>query len=340
MQQHYYWLSSVALTVFYLFGAAVVNGDEPAGSASTAVAVMGQPKGQQADTTKFLRVRRDDQGQPVALETAVTRYVPKATSDQTAARAPMAVDLIGAVHVGEPQYYDQLNELFRKYDVVLYELVAPEGTRVVSGQARGSGNPVSFLQNIMKNVLKLEFQLDGIDYSRPNLVHADMSPQEFSKSMKDRGESFLTMFFRVMADSMAVQAKRGDSQAGAEIDLLVALVAKDRSYRLKRIMAEQFETMEEQMSSLSGPKGSTLITERNKRALEVLRAQLASGKQRIAIFYGAGHLSDMERRLDADFGLQKANQHWLIAWSIVRESIPTPVPAAAEVSTETAPDAQ
>ena len=222
---------------------------------------------------------------------------------------------------------------------MLYELVAPEGTRVVAGQRRGSGNPVSFLQNIMKDVLKLEFQLDGIDYSRPNLVHADMSPEEFSQSMKDRGESFLTLFFRVLADSMAVQAKRGDDTSHSEVELLVALVAKDRTYRLKRIMAEQFETMEDQMSSLSGSKGSTLITERNKRALEVLRDQLQHGKQRVAIFYGAGHLSDMEKRLAADFGLHKESQRWLIAWSIARESNQPPAPAEAATSVEAVPGA-
>lgn len=297
----------------------------------------GVARGQAADgqeATRFLRVRRDDAKQPVALETAVTRYVSKPGQEPS-----VQVDLIGAVHVGDGPYYDRLNELFRSYDVVLYELVAPEGTRVAAGQQRAGRNPVSFLQNIMKDVLKLEFQLDRIDYSRPNLVHADMSPAEFSQSMKDRGESFATLFFQLLADSMAVQARQGNEQAGSDLELLIALLAKDRTYRLKRIMAEQFETMEEQMSSLRGPQGSTLITERNKKALDVLRRQLQQGKRRIAIFFGAGHLSDMERRLLADFGLSKDSQRWLVAWSITREGGPAerplePAAAAAEPAME------
>jgi len=52
-------------------------------------------------------------------------------------------------------------------------------------------------------------------------------------------------------------------------------------------MAKQFESMESMMVSFSGPDGSTLITERNKRALEVLRQQQAAGKRKLAIFYGA-----------------------------------------------------
>ncbi len=212
------------------FWASAVLLGAPAVTFSDGPKVEAPPEATAVDqATKFLRIRRDDDKQPVALETAVTHYVSKPGRDQS-----IQVDLIGAVHVGEHQYYEQLNELFKTYDVVLYELVAPEGTRVVSGQQRAGGNPVSFLQNVMKDVLKLEFQLDRIDYTRPNLVHADMSPHEFSQSMKERGESFFTMFLRVLADSMAVQAKRGNEHPNAEAELLVALLAKDRSYRLKR----------------------------------------------------------------------------------------------------------
>jgi hypothetical protein len=291
--------------------------DEPKTTASAA----SQAASSADDAGKFMRIRRDADNQPIALETAVTRYVSKAGQQPA-----VQVDLIGAVHVGEHQYYEQLNDLFKTYDVVLYELVAPEGTRIQPGQPRGS-NPVSALQMLMKNVLKLEFQLDQIDYTRPNLVHADMSPTQFTQSMKDRGESFVSMFLRLMLDSMAVQAKRGSQQSTSDIGLLVALIAKDRAFRLKKIMAEQFETMEEQMSSLSGPKGSTIITERNKKALEVLRTQIEQGKRHVAIFYGAGHLSDMEQRLINDFGLQKDSQRWLTAWSMTRET-----PAASEAA--------
>lgn len=292
--------------------------DEPKASAQAAPKVVAAT-GEEAN--KFMRIRRDDDNQPIALETAITRYVSKAGQEPA-----VQVDLIGAVHVGERQYYEQLNELFKTYDAVLYELVAPEGTRVQPGQPRGS-NPVSALQMLMKNVLKLEFQLDQIDYTRANLVHADMSPAQFAQSMKDRGESFVSMFLRLMFDSMAIQAKRENQQSTSEIGLLVALIAKDRAFRLKRILAEQFETMEEQMSSLSGPKGSTLITERNKKALDVLRSQIQKGKRHVAIFYGAGHLSDMEQRLINDFGLQKESQRWLTAWSMTRET-----PAASETA--------
>ncbi len=41
----------------------------------------------------------------------------------------MEVALIGAVHVAEPEYYDRLNKLFRRYDVLLFEMIGGEGLR-------------------------------------------------------------------------------------------------------------------------------------------------------------------------------------------------------------------
>jgi len=91
------------------------------------------------------------------------------------------------VHIADQSYYDQLNREFADYDVVLYELVAPPGAKIPKpGSAKG-GSPLSFMQRTMKDMLDLEFQLDTIDYEAKNLVHADMSPEEFAESMKRKG---------------------------------------------------------------------------------------------------------------------------------------------------------
>ena len=124
------------------------------------------------------------------------------------------------------------------------------------------------LQNGLKNLLGLEHQLEYVDYGKENLVHADMSPDDFSKSMQDRGESFWTMFFRLMGEGISKQAKYESQGKSFDADLLLALFDKDRAPRLKRIMAEQFEDLEATMAAFNGPDGSTIITERNKVALE------------------------------------------------------------------------
>src|SRR5262245_27739486 len=87
---------------------------------------------------QFVRVRRDEKGQPQAMETAVVHYIPA----QGGAEG-VSVDLIGAVHVGDKSYYDQLNKLFESYDVLLYELVAPEGTKIPKEGRKGpSSHPI------------------------------------------------------------------------------------------------------------------------------------------------------------------------------------------------------
>lgn len=268
----------------------------------------GEPAAADAARPKYIRITRDAQDKPLALQTAIVHFVP--------AEGPqdVHVDLIGAVHVGEKSYYDALNEAFTKYDVVLYELVAPDGTRVPKG-GRQSGHPVALLQNGMKDMLGLEHQLEKVDYSKENLVHADMSPDDFSKSMEERKESFIGMFARMWGQAIAQQSTQKNRTS--DFDVLSAFFSPNRAETMKRVMAEQFENVEGVMQALEGPEGSTIITERNKVALKKLSEQLAAGKKNIAIFYGAGHLGDMEKRLLSDeFDLKRSGEDWLDAWNL------------------------
>jgi hypothetical protein len=257
-------------------------------------------------TGKYIRLVRDEKDRPLELQTAIVRFV---AEDE--ARKGLTVELIAAVHIGEKSYYERLNERFDGYDALLYELVAPEGTRVPKGGAK-SNHPVSRLQTGMKDLLDLDFQLDHVDYQSKNFVHADMSPDMFSKSMSDRGESIWALVFRMLGQSLAEQSEGNSLDA----ELLMALFDKNRALALKRVLAVQFEDLEGMMSAFNGPDGSTLITERNKRALEVLSKQIAAGKKRFGIFYGAGHMPDMAKRLMADFNLKPEREDWVTAWDL------------------------
>lgn len=262
-----------------------------------------------ADAKRYVRVKYDDHGNPLALETSIVRLVPQGSD-----HPGLTVDLVSAVHVAEKGYYDELNKRFDDYDVVLYELVAPEGTVVPKGGGDPNRNPLSSLQNAVKNLLELQYQLSGIDYTKKNFVHADLSPEQFAQSMKNKGESFWTIFLRLMAAGMVEQANSPGK--ADELDILMALFDHDRAIKLKRIMAEEFADLDTVMTAFNGPDGSTLITERNKAALKVLGQEIAAGKKKIAIFYGGGHMPDMEPRAIADFHLKRASQEWLEAWNL------------------------
>lgn len=257
----------------------------------------------------FMRVRRNADKRPMALETSVTRYEKELANGET-----LVVDLIGVVHIGEKEYYEELNEIFSKYDALLYELVAPEGTRIPKG-GRGASdgmNPLAAVQNGMKSMLELDFQLDHIDYTKNNFVHADMTPEEFLESMEKNDESFLKMAFKAIGQSMAMQNKSQMSDA----DLMMAMLSSDRTTSLRRLMAEQMQDMDSGMVIFNGKDGSTIINHRNRKAFTILDREIEDGKRKIGVFYGAGHLPDMEDLLMDEREMKRAGQFWLEAWNL------------------------
>ena len=58
-----------------------------------------------------------------------------------------------------------------------------------------------------------------------------------------------------------------------------------------------------------------IISDRNAKCLAVLGKQVAAGKRKLGIFYGAAHFPDMEKRL-MQLGYQRVAQEWLTAWDI------------------------
>jgi hypothetical protein len=256
----------------------------------------------------FVRLQCDEDNQPLALETAVVRFTNESKK--------VTVDLVGAIHIADKSYYETLNRRFKSYDAVLYELVAREDSNVPK-PGQGSSGVIGGMQVGMKSMLDLDYQLDCIDYGQKNFVHADMSPEEFAATMKRRNESFAGMFFRILGRSLAEQAE--DPLGTSDWEIMAAMFAPDRSQRLKIAMAKQFADLEGQVGVLEGPNGSTIITERNGKAVEVLAREIKAGRNKLAIFYGAGHLSDLQRRLEEDFQMKPVETVWLPAWSLKSE---------------------
>lgn len=289
------WLAGVAILVF--------------GAQARAEA----PVAKKADTDKFVRLVRDEQKQPLKLETAIVRFGPAAGHEGP------TVDLVSAVHIADRPYYDELNKQLAQYDVVLYELVAPPGTRIPKG-GKKPDNPLAMIQQIMKIVLDLDLQTERIDYTAKNFVHADMSPEQMAKAMHDRGEDGLTLFLSIAADVLKDQnlqhQKQNGKEAGADLDLGSLFLDPQGPVKLKRMMAVQMEAFSSGETGLGKTLKNVLVTDRNQAALRVLRRENAKGHKKIAIFFGAAHMPDFETHLRQDFGLERKSQHWLTAWDI------------------------
>lgn len=56
----------------------------------------------------WVRLRYDDKQRPLAMESAIIRYQP-VKRDPDSTDSPVTVDLVGAVHIGDLAYYEELN---------------------------------------------------------------------------------------------------------------------------------------------------------------------------------------------------------------------------------------
>jgi len=255
--------------------------------------------------TDFIRFAKSD-AQSGALETAIVSY-------ENADRC--RVDLVAAVHLADPDYYDTLNLLFSGYDALLYELVAPEGT--LPEPNADDRSILSLFQRNMCRALELSFQLDAIDYTAPNFVHADLTPTGLARVMEERGGTFFSIIMRVlMAQFSAMQEGMGGHLTHAA--LFDALRHDDSAARLKYLLAREFEGIEAMFAGLEegdDGKGSILVGERNKAAIAVLEREIGKGKKKMGIFYGSAHMPDMEVRLH-ELGFKKIRHGWCPAWQI------------------------
>jgi len=235
-------------------------------------------------------------------------------------RHPSGVEvaLVGAVHIGDKAYYDALNKRFKRYDSVLYEMIKDD--EVDPSEISGSGHPVSQMQLGMKNMLGLDFQLEGIDYSVKNFVHADLDPATFSKLQGEKGENFFTLALQSFFQEKQMMAN-GQLSGLNGLGLLVALASNDREHTLKWMFAQQLSEMESMMAGIDqgmDGKGSVILRGRNDKAFQVLASEIQSGKKRLAVFYGAGHMPDMDRRLN-EMGFRRVREEWLVAWDLMRK---------------------
>lgn len=273
-------------------------------------AATAKPKKESAEFIRYLRGNESE-----ALQTAIVTY----ESPQK-----VRVDLVGAVHVADKVYFDSLNQRFKAYDAVLYELVGPPihemdkdpALKAKHGKERERLAWVGLLQAKMKEMLALQGQLESIDYRARNFVHADMDTAQFTETQEEKEESFLSLYFKAAMAQKEVNAEKGvDSDIASIVMILKLLTAKDTSTGLKRMLAEQFEVVGDIMAGVEEGNGTVIVGERNRVALEVMDKEVAAGKKTLAIFYGAAHLGDMEKRLQAR-GFKRVKTEWVTAWDL------------------------
>ncbi|HSG59254.1 MAG TPA: hypothetical protein VLA06_06975 [Woeseiaceae bacterium] len=274
-----------------------------AATAAILFVVWGACVGAASAETRFTRVDVADNGQARALQLGILTY----TGDG------VSVDLVSAIHIGDAAYYAELNDRFRVYDALLYELVAPQGIDINAQVARRKGL-LSRAQVALTKALDLSFQLDEIDYGQPNFVHADLTPSEFRQSMVDRDESLYVYFWRIFFASVNEYAR--DPLGLNDWQVLAGMVTSGEDNTLKTMMAWEMTNLDAVQDIFGEDSDSAIVGARNEKAIAVLRSRMDAGDRRIGIFYGVAHMPDLEERLLGEVGLTYEKITWVDAWRL------------------------
>lgn len=313
------------------------QGKQEAAPPATAAPEAGAEKTGESAALDYVRMTED--GKKVKLETSVATFtLPDGR----------IVDLFGVVHLGDASYYGEVDARLAKYDAVLFELVGdPSGlTRPDKDKDAPPArpNPLRSMQETMGRVFKLEFQLEKIDYTRPNFVHADASAEEFSQMQKERGESMMKLLAKSFALSADPEMREHvkDAENLGIADLVMLFYSEKSMLRIKVIFAKLLAGSEQVLEKKMLGENNAIIHGRNGVALKKLDEVLQDpAKKRVAVFYGAGHMPSMETAIVDRLKAKRTAEIWLPAWTMPASALgKTKLKAEQPDKTEPAPAAK
>ena len=233
--------------------------------------------------------------------------------------AGVQLNLVAAVHLGEEEYYAELNDYFKTQDVVLYELVAEPNQVPVRGGRESSTSLIGIIQQAMAKFLNIGFQLDEIDYTQSNFLHADLTPSQLDDLMASKNENFFTVFLNLAKAQIAQQNASHEEPLSwfTVLSLINAMNSEDQNSAGKLLLAQELGRRGGVIVSEELEQQLTLLGDRNKAALRVLSEALHNPDfQRISIFYGAAHMPGIEREISATMGFARTGLEWQSAWVV------------------------
>ena len=277
----------------------------------------------------YTRVANPDTN-TVQLQIALRKFVP-------ATNAGPVVWLAAVMHVGEPAYYQSLQRLLDTQTVVLYEGVNPDAhphhvhdSNAAPALATPPAKPPAgtnsdySMQSELARSLGLVFQLEAIDYDRTNFLNSDLSILEIRRIMAEGSppqEGRTNVAFETL-----LQIMNGSSFLGSILKFGIQIIADSPKLQgvAKLTLIEAVGQLKGELSDAQGLPPDwkhllkVLIAARNEHLVADLEAELkktpSSGS--IAVFYGAGHMDDLEKRLTGELHYRPTDDLWLTAFSV------------------------
>lgn len=289
-----------------------------------------------ADTnTEYVRIAHPDTN-TMELQVALRKFEPASGNGP-------AIWLIAASHIGETNYYTVLQKYLDARTLVLFEGVnaghetnqaeATSITNKVESDSTTETNSLkathlSNLQTTFAKSLGLAFQLDAIDYTRPNLRNSDLSVQEirslFEGNMDETKEA--KQGEGAQEFNQLVEAMSGDSFLGNLMDWAFKFISGNPRLQAmtKLMLIDALGELKGDFSNLQGAPPelqrlfAILIKERNKKVFSDLQQAVKTMKRNdsVGVFFGAGHMVGLENQITHDLHYRAADEVWLKVFSV------------------------
>jgi hypothetical protein len=261
------------------------------------------------------------------LEIAARMFVP-------AKKHRPVIWLTGVSHLGDQEYYDALQQHLDKVDLVLFEGIGDsrrEDKSSHSGAKPAAQKPNDdppedlshSLQSRMASALGLKFQLEAMDYDRANFQSCDLSVTElrdlFSQNADASEKPSGGQNFENLLDIM-----QGNSFWSGVLRLGLGMLGSSPIFQA---MAKV--TLIETLYEIQGDPGNiqglppdvhdllkVLIEKRNQKVVDDIQQLPSKHLKTVAVFYGAGHMPDLEKRLRNQLHYRPARDIWFTAISV------------------------
>lgn len=177
------------------------------------------------------------------------------------------------------------------------------------------------IQNSIAEALGLTFQLNAFDTGGPNYRNSDLSIAALNERIAAEGGDL-----RVVTGMMD-----GTTFAARFITGALRIIRANPKLQtgVKVVLMETLREVGDDLTKMRGvPRNlqslmKVLLHDRNQKVVDDLKAELAKGDAKkggagrtIAVWYGAGHMMDLETRLTEQLSYRHAGGFWLPAMTI------------------------
>lgn len=166
------------------------------------------------------------------------------------------------------------------------------------------------IQTQLARALRVRFQLNEMDTSRPGWINADMDINQLQHALAAQGEE----------DAMILQMLEGESISAKIAGFVLGFIARSPqlSSMMKLVLMDMLALVEttgllEQQEAID----AVIVKGRNAVVIDTLKEVMREHPEHkdIGIFYGAGHMADLEGSL-REMGYAPQDDAWTAAMTV------------------------